>query len=92
MKHPRIEKMGQYWTKTNKIACERCGKPWGIESEWNGQLELPVLKIDGFRFVDPADPNFLSAPRQWSSACFIPDVVHCEDVLESFFGNDNEQH
>lgn len=88
-KHPKIQPMGADWAKKNKIACQRCGKAWGIEAEWNARMLIPLMKIDGFTIVDPAKESFLNVPRQWSSACFVPDVITIQNLLEEFVSSDS---
>nr|CAB3237962.1 probable ATP-dependent RNA helicase DHX58 [Phallusia mammillata] len=89
--HPKIQAMGVDWNKTNKISCVTCGKAWGIEAEWRGILHYPLMKIDGFRIVDPGEPTFLQVPRQWQSTCFVPDILNLETVLESCEADVNNQ-
>jgi len=72
--------MGPGWKKMYKVVCKKCDKEWGIKAKWEDRLNLPVIKIDGFKVKDPAD-NRVAIYKRWKNCPIAPVEISLNETL-----------
>ena len=79
MEHPRKCFMSPSWEKLNKVLCTSCSNDWGIEARWEGCIDLPLIKIEGFRVLSTDGKVF--TPKKWKKCPFAPIKGNLTDLL-----------
>ncbi|KAJ8261274.1 hypothetical protein COCON_G00169970 [Conger conger] len=75
--HPKPKKHDEMEMK-RKIACKECNWDWGIMASYLGIPELPLLKTDGFTFVNSRTQT-KAVVGKWQD---FPGVIEEFDILE----------
>ncbi|KAJ8286975.1 hypothetical protein GJAV_G00045520 [Gymnothorax javanicus] len=75
--HPKPKKYDDIEMK-RKIACRNCNHDWGIMGSYLGLPDLPLLKTDGFAFINSRTQTKRNV-RKWQD---FPGVIEDFNILE----------
>ena len=72
--------MGPGWKKLSKVVCRECDHEWGIKAVWDNRINLPLIKITGFKLKDVVTGKIDIVPR-WKNCPFAPIEASLSETL-----------